>query len=274
MKLSQFARGCHGWFNNIFERVPKLPETKTNIGISVDGKPISSYMIGNGKHAVLFCGAIHGNEVGTSYLMHHLLKWLHDHPRMISNLTCHVIPCLNPDGFDHALHDPEYFNWGKVGRLNAHHVDLNRNFPTASWKSEARWNHGKEYLETSQVSAGPKPGSEPEVRSFISFVHDNNIQAMIMFHSLGSDVMGNDCTLATFLAKEYARKAHFRCLPNDHWHQLHQTGTAVEWCNEQGIACIEVEASQRWGSDWKRQQRALVASIDVLNSHCFCAAGC
>lgn len=38
----------------------------------------------------------------------------------------------------------------------------------------------------------------------------------------------------------------------EEWSALGRTGTAREWCEENGIGYLEIEASERWESDWKR----------------------
>ena len=63
--------------------------------------------------------------------------------------------------------------------------------------------------------------------------------------------------LSQRLVKDFAAKSDFRYVSEDAWRKLGQTGTIKEWCDENEIAYVEVEASSRYGSDWKNQKDAL-----------------
>lgn len=60
-----------------------------------------------------------------------------------------VLPVLNPDGLARGT------------RVNAHGVDLNRNYPTQNWQGEGKQTP---YYE------GPAPASEPETRALIAWI--------------------------------------------------------------------------------------------------------
>ena len=125
-----FAQNNYGML-----RCPDLPSEIDHqiIGHSHQGKDILCYKVGTGSYPILFLSAIHGNEVGTVRFAHHLLSWLIDPPEIQRGFSCFVIPCLNPDGYDLARRQPDYRHGGRIGRLNARDVDLNRNFDTASF---------------------------------------------------------------------------------------------------------------------------------------------
>ena len=82
-----------------------------------------------------------------------------------------------------------------------------------------------------------------------------------MLHNAGKDVMGNKNTISQNLTKFFAKVSGFRYVSEESWENLHQTGTAKEWCDIHGIAYIEIEGSTRWGSDWKLQRDALHATL-------------
>lgn len=69
---------------------------------------------------------------------------------------------MNPDGFS------------KNERVNSRGVDLNRNFPTSDWNSEAK---------APRYYPGPKPASEPEVSALIQLIDKINPEIIIHFHS-------------------------------------------------------------------------------------------
>ncbi len=67
---------------------------------------------------------------------------------------------------------------GRINEDSRGGVDLNRNFP-ADWQPEA-----------TQSGAGPYPGSEPEIRAIIEFIHDRpNIAALQTFHNVGNLIL-------------------------------------------------------------------------------------
>ncbi|VDK32776.1 unnamed protein product [Taenia asiatica] len=92
------------------------------------------FCIGLGVPEVKLIGNMHGNEVVGRELLLRLadyictqhrngdvfINWLLKHTRL------HILPSMNPDGFDVAVPGNDREN---TGRTNANGVDLNRNFP-------------------------------------------------------------------------------------------------------------------------------------------------
>ncbi|XP_070570378.1 carboxypeptidase D-like [Ptychodera flava] len=112
-----------------------------SIGRSVKGRKLWVLAISGKdawKHEVLrpevkYVGNIHGNEVvGREILLHfaeHLLSNYgvdDDVTRFLDNTRVHLLPTMNPDGFEVAF---EGNCTGVIGRYNNGHYDLNRNFP-------------------------------------------------------------------------------------------------------------------------------------------------
>lgn len=265
-KLGTLLRGARGYFRNRMETVPPVPGDLSAevIGTSVGGRGMLSYHIGNGPRVIAFCGAIHGNEVGTPKLIRSLIAYLNAKKEWHADFTFLCIPVLNPDGYAMALARPDYSNGGRIGRFNANGVDLNRNFPTRSFASTSVWSHGKGYTETTQVSCGATPGSEPENVALRSFLMRENVSLLWMFHSVASEIMAGHDAPTEALAGVFARVTGFRHATHAEWQTLHQTGTAKEWCEENGIMYLESEASERWGSDWNRQKPGIVAVLHAL----------
>jgi murein peptide amidase A len=108
---------------------------------------------------VLVIGAIHGDELSSASVA---LQWIRlasqapaDTPQSVH---WRFIPALNPDGL-----------FGKPPRrVNAHGVDLNRNFPTPNWERDAKIYWEKRTHKDPRRYPGPKPLSEPESK----FMHD------------------------------------------------------------------------------------------------------
>lgn len=84
---------------------------------------------------VLSPGNMHGNEVvGRSLILtlaRLLLQNYNTDPHithLLSTTRIHLLPSLNPDGFERAI--PETDSYTTHGRANANDADLNRDFPS------------------------------------------------------------------------------------------------------------------------------------------------
>jgi protein MpaA len=130
-------------------------DLKPSGGISVRGTPIliKEYPPLRGKTPlgrVLLIGGFHGDEYSSVSVV---FKWLRILDKFHSGLFhWQIIPLLNPDGLlqQHST------------RMNAHGVDLNRNFPMPGWQEATR----DYWLNTTNKSPRHYPGltplSEPE----------------------------------------------------------------------------------------------------------------
>ncbi|MEN9560886.1 MAG: hypothetical protein RIQ56_159 [Candidatus Parcubacteria bacterium] len=236
------------------------PSTETHIeriGHSVKHEEILCHTIGSGPHSVLIVAGIHGNEVGTVKFAHRLTPWILSEPALLSYFRFLIIPCLNPDGYNSARITPDYLHGGRIGRLNANSVDLNRNFPTPSWVRDATWNHGLNYQEITAVFAGESPASEPEVQALLSVIAKQKPHLIISLHNAGSDVIANPDLFSQNLGHAFAAASGYRWTKNVSWRELKQTGTAAEWCEIANIPYVEIEGNSRWSSDWARQKRGI-----------------
>jgi len=128
---------------------------RTVIGHSVRSRPLIATVKGDLQAAdrFLVIGCIHGDEPAGVRVARRLLA---SAPKRGAALW--VIPTLNPDGVAAGT------------RGNAHHVDLNRNFPFA-WRALG----GLEY-------SGPHPLSEPESRAIGRLVRRIEPDVTIWFH--------------------------------------------------------------------------------------------
>src|SRR5262249_45268 len=103
-------------------------------------------------HRILMLGGIHGDELSAMSLVFQWMARLSQ--ERFQPFHWRVIPCANPDG---ALQRPPT-------RVNAHGVDLNRNFPTDDWQAEAI-NYWKVKTHSDpRRYPGPTALSEPETR--------------------------------------------------------------------------------------------------------------
>jgi predicted deacylase len=264
--FGQFRRGLRGIFDSVFDRAVPLPKNVPTVvvGKSVQGRDISTHSVGTGKSTLLFVGGLHGNEVGGVKTAHALLRWLPQQTKWLKEFTFWVIPCLNPDGYAEAQQHPDYLHDGRIGRFNANGVDMNRNFPTASFQSHSEWTHGKAYSERTDVYAGPHGGSEPEIQTLLSFIEAQKINLLAMFHTAGADVTGSKDAPAQRLTQAYAEAAGYRYFSEEEWRALGHTGSAKEWCEQNGVTFLEIEGSTRWESDWGRHRKGIEALFRAL----------
>lgn len=125
---------------------------KSNNGFPILERDIAASAGGTTAPRVLLLGGIHGDELSASALV---FRWLQsmDTPAARS-LQWKVAPLLNPDGLLAA----------RPQRVNAHGVDLNRNFPTPGWQREAPRYWAKVTRSDPRRYPGKNPLSEPESR--------------------------------------------------------------------------------------------------------------
>jgi carboxypeptidase D len=86
-------------------------------------------------------GNMHGNEaVGRELLLLYIHKLLDTYgvddriTNLINNTRIHIMPSMNPDGFENSLEGDGY---SITGRANANNVDLNRDFPDQFHRSSS-----------------------------------------------------------------------------------------------------------------------------------------
>jgi len=127
----------------------------------VQGMPIFTRDVQppNAKLRVLVTGAIHGDELSSAALAFHWIRLASQEAmEMPQPVHWRFVPLLNPDGV--FAQPPK--------RVNAHGVDLNRNFPTPNWERDAAKYWEERTRKDPRRWPGPKPLSEPESR----FLHE------------------------------------------------------------------------------------------------------
>ncbi len=94
--------------------------TMEKIGESVEGRSINYVRVGNGPTGVMLWSQMHGDEPTATAALFDLFDFLVRHRdevvvrRLLSRLTLHVVPMLNPDGAE------------RFQRRNAQSIDINR----------------------------------------------------------------------------------------------------------------------------------------------------
>lgn len=126
---------------------------------SRNGFPILARDIGPaaGKTArpplrILLIGGIHGDELTAAAIVFQWLQWAQTPPAQ--EFHWKIAPVVNPDGLLAA----------KPSRVNARGVDLNRNFPTPNWQTDAPRYWAKATHSDPRRFPGTAPLSEPESR--------------------------------------------------------------------------------------------------------------
>lgn len=177
-----------------------------SIGKSAMGKDIPCIKIGNGEHTIMLNGAHHGLEYITSAL---LMRFANEYCECIDNyspfhdifphqllneLTLYLIPMINPDGVDIAIHGLDITNpyhrdliskagihsFNTVWQANANGVDLNHNYD-ADWKIIVSKPAPTKY-------AGTAPEDQPESKAVADFIRNHNCDMLLCFHSQGREI--------------------------------------------------------------------------------------
>lgn len=264
--MKQLLRILYNWVTNL-ETAPLISQDipKVVIGKTRQGRAIHAFHFGTGPTTIVFGSGIHGNEVGTVKLAHHLIRWLATNYNRFPNLSIFIIPTINPDGFALAQQSPDYADGGRLGRFNAQQVDLNRNFPTPSFQKYSVWNRGKEYSETAKVYCGEAGGSEPEIQAIVQLCTKISPALLMFFHSVGPDITINTVANSDNYAKIVAQHTGYPIYSDAAWKQLGQTGTAKEWTELLNVSFLEIELSTRYGSHWTKLKPALSDCLNTLN---------
>ena len=158
-------------------------------GRSVHGVPLWSNDVlpasGAPRFKVLLLGGIHGDELASVTLAFDWIARSHGvqasampHPSKtarptIANVAWRFVPLLNPDGL---LHSPST-------RVNAHGVDLNRNFPTADWARDAQPYWVKHTKKDPRRFPGPQALSEPESRWLLEQIDQFRPDLIVSVHA-------------------------------------------------------------------------------------------
>ncbi|MFZ0545721.1 MAG: protein kinase [Candidatus Promineifilaceae bacterium] len=208
------------------------------LGRSTENRPIDLYSVGNGRHHIVVIGALHGNEPGTEELVSELATHFTENPDLVAqNFTLHFIPGLNPDGLT------------RNSRYTANIVDINRNWDTPNWVSNAP------QPDHTTGTGGPSPFSEPETAALAEFfesLQDNALSISVVVVHAHTGVTGTgrvqpgyiqpgnpveqSITLANTLIHfgdyEYVETCCGSYTP---------TGEISNWCAIHGISAVDME---------------------------------
>ena len=120
---------------------------------------------------VLLIGGIHGDEYSSVTIVFKWMRILDEHHSGLFHW--HVVPLVNPDGLlqKHSQ------------RMNAHGVDLNRNFPTPDWENEST----QYWIEKTGRDPRRYPGenavSEPETQWLVQEINSFKPDVIVTVHA-------------------------------------------------------------------------------------------
>lgn len=165
-----------------------------SIGQSHEGREIFCIRLGKGKIPIVLAAAFHGLEYLTGVALLDFAEKFRKMTEMHSKVRLFVIPMVNPDGVDIAIHgiNPKNVHHQKLidhtgiidfthmWQSNSDGVDINHNF-NAHWKSICNNPAPTKY-------GGPFPESEPETRAITHMLKIVRPEIFTAFHSQGREI--------------------------------------------------------------------------------------
>lgn len=228
----------------------KHPVVKSiDVGKSVKGKPIRLHLFGERGPVVFIFGGIHGDEPESQYVSLCLIDYLLAHDELYADRRIAVIPSANPDGILQNT------------RVNARHVDCNRNFPASNWEKKKR---------IDKFYGGPKPKSEPETRAIISVIDALKPNLVIAVHVAIKDTVpfciDPDSPDALKVAEVMSEHNGYPVIEDMGYATPGSLGT---WSGkDRGITMLTLELRdyQPWPELWETHRDALVAAIKYVKA--------
>ncbi|MBN2393568.1 MAG: DUF2817 domain-containing protein [Anaerolineae bacterium] len=202
----------------------------SDLGKSVKGRNLSMLTMGyEGGTSVVIVGSIQGDQSRTSDLVQAVIDNFERNLSQIpQDVAFYFIPSINPDG-----------NAANT-RFNANDVDLNRNWDTADWTSNAAV---PGYPSGKAGAGGSRPFSEPETQALSSLLlqlqRSSKLRVVILHTSVSSpnEVFAGDDD-AKGIASTFASAMGYSI--EDSWGAYTPTGEVITWCGEEDIISIDV----------------------------------
>jgi len=228
------------------------------IGRTALGRGIFSFSLGNEKNSVVLAAGFHGSEWLTSLVLYLFTERLCrsitekslfcgvDLERAFSQLGVTLIPSVNPDGTEIAVHGTEgarglknfvasvkckdYRKWN----ANALGVDINHNF-NAGWE-KLRQMEREQGINGPSLSryGGPYAESEAETKALTRLCRLKKFRSCMALHSQGEELFWqygeNTPKSAEMMAKILADSCGYRLVNND---GLYSHGGFKDWFIEE-----------------------------------------
>ena len=119
---------------------------------------------------VLVLGGIHGDEMSSVALV---FRWIALAQAQPAGIQWRFVPALNPDGLLQT----------SPTRVNANKVDLNRNFPTQGWQTEAPEHWAQRTRKDPRRWPGNSAQSEPETRFVVQTMNQWKPDLIVSVHA-------------------------------------------------------------------------------------------
>jgi protein MpaA len=207
------------------------------VGYSVQGRPIEVVRLGNGPDRTLLFGVFHGDEPAGETVLRRLIAYLIKTPSVLSGRSVTICPVLSPDAL------------AAETRVNAHQVDVNRNFPAQNWTSEG---------EGTRYWGGPQPASEPETRAVMLLLDSFAPSKIVTLHAPLHNV--NYDGPAAELAQRMSALNGYKVEPDIGYPTPGSFGTYVG--RERGIPTVTLEFPEAGGEAmWLENKEALLEAI-------------
>eukprot|EP00794_Sanderia_malayensis_P007495 gene7495-8326_t len=243
-----------------------------------------------GEPEFKYIANMHGNEVAGRELLLELIKEFctgygknERYTKLIDNTRMHFMPSMNPDGYELATKNPT--DWLQ-GRSNAHHVDLNRNFPDQfvtkkiapvqpETEAVAKWIRDNIFVLSANLHGGSLVANYP--------YDDNPSGKNVYTKSPDDDVF-------KYLALTYSDAHKTMHLDNPPWdcpgvpvdHFNHGITNGAKWYNVAGgmqdynyvhsncmeitleLGCDKFPAESKLGRYWDENKEALIKFIEQV----------
>jgi len=156
-----------------------------------------------------------------------------------------IIPLANPDGILRGA--------GLEGRLNAHGVDLNRNWG-CEWENTA-------YLGDIPVDPGPRPFSEPETIALRSYFIQVNPDAAIFYHSALNGIFLGACRGrrpgVDWMGQLLSKSTGYPYEQTFTYYDI--SGDATNWLAERGVPAAVIELIVKDQPEFRQNLNGVIA---------------
>lgn len=222
----------------------RFPAARLGVcGRSLAGRPIYTLAIGPAAHSVLYAGGFHGQEWLTPLLLLRFFErtaeavWEDGEfsaipvQAALQGRGIVIVPCVNPDGVQIALHGAEgaggyeelalRVSGGDFSRWNANArgVDINHNFD-AGWETLHQMEQESGIIGPApRQYGGESPESEPETQALVRLCRNHSFRHALAFHSQGEEIFweyGADTPeRGRRMAKVFSAASGYRLVEND-----------------------------------------------------------